>query len=305
MDFSYLDKPEYKDIIMFDENDMNPYSENKIFFIRKYNETYCGRALHRHNYIQINYIISGSGYHCINNNRFEVKKGDIFIIPPYVPHNILADENKYLEIFEFEFTTDFILSGKEYKEDIKSYLDFAYLEPFMVVEEEVKPYFNLSEKLRIEVEDILNEVLKEYEEKNTGYILIAKALLLKLLVITGRAFSGAIKNTETEKIINKYKTVVLDSVEYINENFDKNISLNEIASSINYSKSHFSYLFKAVMGHTFVEYLNNLRIEKAIELLRNTNKNITDISHQVGFNSIANFNKKFKDYTGQTPRKFR
>ena len=59
------------------------------------------------------------------------------------------------------------------------------------------------------------------------------------------------------------------------------------------------------MGHTFVEYLNNLRIEKAIELLRNTNKNITDISHQVGFNSIANFNKKFKDYTGQTPRKFR
>ena len=107
MDFSYLDKNEYKDIPLLDESCMNPDSENKIFFIRKYGEKECGKALHRHSYIQINYVNSGSGFHCINNNRFEIQKGDIFIIPPYVPHTIAVDGNQEIEIFEFEFTADF------------------------------------------------------------------------------------------------------------------------------------------------------------------------------------------------------
>ena len=304
VDFKYLDKEEYKDIVLLDENAMSG-NYNEGFFIRKYkSETLRGR-LHRHKYIQINYVSKGGGVHLINNQQIDIYKGDIFIIPPYIPHKILANANKNLEIIEFEFDTEFILPSYEQCENSSSYLDFAYLEPFMVVEEQVKPRFNLDEKLQAEVENILNEALFEYQQKNSGYNLVTKALLLKLLVITGRAYSAAIKGTETERILNKFKDVITKTKGYINLNYNREITLNEIAKESNYSKSHFSYLFKAVTGQTFVEYLNKVRIEKAIELLKNTDKSIIEISYAVGYNSVANFNKNFKSITGLTPKKFR
>lgn len=305
MDFSYLNKDVYKNIPLLDESYMNPNSENNRFFIRKYKAKESSKELHRHKYIQINYVYKGSGYHIINNQKFDILKGDIFIIPPFVPHTILPREDVSMEIFEFEFSADFILSGNDNDEDSSAYLDFAYLEPFMVVEECVKPRFNLSEELQREAESIFNEVLTEYTEKNPGYMLISKALLLKLLVLTGRAYSEEIKGTKTETILNKYKNTILDSLSYIDENFNKNISLRDVSDSVCYSPSHFSYLFKAVMGQTFTEYLSNKRIEKALTLLRDTNMSITEISYEVGFNSISNFNKTFKYFTGQTPRNYR
>ena len=89
-----------------------------------------------------------------------------------------------------------------------SYVDFAYLEPFIVAEERIKLRFNLDISLQQEVERILWEVLDEYTAQKPGYMLIAKALLLKLLVITGRAFSSDIKGTETESILKKYRSAV-------------------------------------------------------------------------------------------------
>lgn len=304
MDFSYLNKHAYNNIPLLDETNMGPDKGKYGFYIRKYKPSEEIKSLHTHKYIQINYVKKGSGYHLINNKKIDIYYGDIFIIPPYVPHSIMSNDNDSLEIFEFEFDTNFIQFNTNNK-DNESYMDFAYLEPFMLVEEEVKPRFNLKASLQAEVENILNEVLMEYEEKISGFTLVSKALLLKLLVLTGRAYSGAIKGTETEKILNKYKKIISKSVEYIKQNYHKNINLNDVSAAVNYSRSHFSFLFKTVMGQTFVEYLNSTRIEKAIELIENTEMNIIDISYAVGFNTITNFNKNFKYYTGTTPKNFK
>ncbi len=304
MDFSYLNKQPYNSIPLLDETNMGPDEGKYGFYIRKYKPSEGIKSLHRHKYIQINYVNKGSGYHLINNNKIDICYGDVFIIPPYIPHLIMSNDNDSLEIFEFEFDTNFIQFNTK-NDDNESYMDFAYFEPFMVIEEEVKPRFNLKTSLRTEVENILNEVLMEYEEKNSGFTLVAKALLLKLLVLTGRAYSGAIKGTETEKILNKHKEIVSKFVEFINRNYRENINLNDVSAAVNYSRSHFSFLFKSVMGQTFVEYLNRIRVEKAMELLENTDMSIIDISYEVGFNTITNFNKNFKYYTGTTPKNFK
>lgn len=304
LDFSYLDKASYENIPLLDESNMGTDQGLYGFYIRKYKPSEEIKDLHRHQYIQINYVHKGSGYHIINNNKIDICKGDIFIIPPYIPHSIISNESDALEIFEFEFSTNFI-SFNTGRESQESYMDFAYLEPFMVLEEDVKPRFNLDKSMQAEIECILNEVRTEYNEKNAGFTLIAKALLLKLLVIVGRAYSGAIKGTETEKVLNTYKKIVSLSVEYINQNYDKNINLNDVAAAVNYSRSHFSFLFKTVMGQTFIEYLNRIRIEKATELLQSSDLSITDISYTVGFNTITNFNKNFKHYIGITPKAYK
>ena len=297
MDFSYLDKAEYKNIYMYDDACMAGSPDG--FFIRRYVGT-DNSILHRHKYIQINYVIKGAGIHTINNKEFEISKGDIFIIPPYIPHNIFVKNDLSLEVVEFEFATDFILMG-----DSETYRDFAYLEPFIVTEEQVKPFFRLEDDLQIEVEKILAEVLSEYESKKPGFGLMAKALLFKLLVLVGRAYTGAIKGTETEKILNRFKKIINQSKEYIDKNYNQSITLNEVAASVGYAKSHFSYLFKAVTGYTFIEYLNKVRIENAMKLLESSDTNIVDIAIESGFNSVANFNKTFKQITGKTPKQYR
>lgn len=305
MDFSYLDKESYKSIPLLVKSDMSESSGKEGFFIRKCEVSSESKGLHRHTYIQINYVYDGNGYHVVNDKKTEIRKGDIFIIPPFVPHVIISSPDSRLEIFEFEFCADFILPNFDSNEKTESYLDFAYLEPFMVAEEKMKLCFNLGGKIQSEVESILWEVYREYESKIPGYILIAKALLLKLLVITGRAFSNEIKGTETEKVLNKHKATVLSSLKYIEENYKNALTLDKIATSVGYSKSHFCYLFKAVIGRTYIEYLNEVRVSEAKRLLIETSRSIMDISLEVGFNSITNFNKTFKQITGVSPGKFR
>lgn len=303
MDFSYLDKKEYANIELLDESRMNPDSENRSFFIRRYTVHDDTKPLHRHKYIQINYVSGGRGCHTVGGKTIGIEKGDIFIVPPYVPHSIGSDGKKPAEIIEFEFSADFILPFSD--NEASSYLDFAYLEPFMVAEEQMKPRFNLDGESRRKVEDILDEALEEYNEQKDGYMLVVRALILKLLVVTGRAFSGEIKGTDTEKVLNKYKKVVEQSKQYIQENYTENLTLDTISAAVNYSRSHFSYLFKAVTGKTYVEYLNEVRIFKAASLLRETDMNVVEISFEVGYNSIANFNKNFKLIMGKTPRQWR
>ena len=93
MDFSYFDKPEYSNIVIFDTMEKGA-NLDRPFYIRKYYITDDKTMLHRHMYIQINYVTNGSGYHYINDKKIKISKGDIFIIPPYVPHKIIADDNE-------------------------------------------------------------------------------------------------------------------------------------------------------------------------------------------------------------------
>ena len=152
---------------------------------------------------------------------------------------------------------------------------------------------------------MLGEALEEYREKRPSYILYIKAVLLKLLVIIGRVYAKEMKESEIGNVYSKYKNAISEAMKYINENYNNEITVKEVSKAINYSQSHFSYLFKCITASTFTEYLHNIRITKAIELLKNTNMRITDISYEVGFNNIQHFNRIFKQFTGVSPRGYR
>ena len=72
-----------------------------------------------------------------------------------------------------------------------------------------------------------------------------------------------------------------------------------------FSQSYFSYLFKSITSKTFIEYLNQLRILKAMELLKTTDKRVLDICYEVGYNNVNNFNRLFRQQTGTSPLVYR
>ncbi|MDH2431322.1 AraC family transcriptional regulator [Pokkaliibacter sp. MBI-7] len=94
-------------------------------------------------------------------------------------------------------------------------------------------------------------------------------------------------------------------VEYINQHCDRSISLLEVAELVGMSESNFSRFFRKATGNRFIEFLNRVRISRACIMLSETNEQITQICYQAGFNNIANFNRRFQELKGVTPREYR
>jgi two-component system, response regulator YesN len=105
-----------------------------------------------------------------------------------------------------------------------------------------------------------------------------------------------------KKDVNSY---VLMAKEYVKENYQERITLEDISNRLFLHQAYFSAIFKKETGQNFIDYVNHVRVDKAVQLLRNTNYKIKVISDMVGFQSHSYFNKVFKNETGVTPVVFR
>ncbi|MDK2811668.1 MAG: two-component system, response regulator YesN, partial [Petroclostridium sp.] len=94
-------------------------------------------------------------------------------------------------------------------------------------------------------------------------------------------------------------------LEYVNENLSRDISINDIADWIGFSTAYVSKIFKENIGKNYIDYLNGSRIEKAKQLLKNTQLPVKEVGFRVGFNNIQTFMRTFKKYEGITPGQYR
>lgn len=99
--------------------------------------------------------------------------------------------------------------------------------------------------------------------------------------------------------------MIVAALAYIDEHFNENISLSDVAGKIYISKNYLCDLFKKEMDITFIDYVTNLRIEKAKELLRTSDMKMYEISEAVGYNDYAYFSQIFKRHTGTTLSNYR
>ncbi len=99
--------------------------------------------------------------------------------------------------------------------------------------------------------------------------------------------------------------LVNDIIEYINNNYNKKIEVNQLSKQFFTTPSHIARVFKAQMGMGCVAYIHQVRMQKAVDLLNNTAMSIKEISDACGYESINNFYKYFRQYTGKTPAEYR
>ena len=195
---------------------------------------------------------------------------------------------------------------------------------------------------RTGAKEILNSILGKILFKTIGDLGILKARLLELLSILSRsAVEGGVDiNIMLEKnlgyvnkvmqidnqedlcawistALNEFIELVYSSqdarkvtqirpaINYIDANYDKPITLAEIARASHLSVSRLAHLFKEQMDISIIDYLTSVRIERAKQLLLATEQNCTEICFQVGYNNQSYFNRTFKELVGMTPRQFR
>ena len=195
---------------------------------------------------------------------------------------------------------------------------------------------------RTGAKEILNSILGTILFHNPGDLGILKARLLELLSILNRAaveggvdigvmleknlayvnkvmqinnqedlcaWISAALNEFIELVYSsqdaKKVTQITPAINYIDANYDKAITLAEIAQVSHLSVSRLAHIFKEQMGITIIDYLTGVRIERAKQLLLVTEQNCTEICFQVGYNNQSYFTRTFKELVGMTPRQFR
>lgn len=104
-----------------------------------------------------------------------------------------------------------------------------------------------------------------------------------------------------KKSLEKLKIIL----SYIEKNYQRQITIEETAGLCFYSKSYFMRFFKEAVGITFVEYLNNYRLDIAAKKLKETEENILNIAIDCGFENLSYFNRRFKGRFGVTPGRYR
>ena len=306
MKISDLDREEYKNIVVYTMQGNN--NDNLPVYIRKVSNNQLS-PLHRHEMIQINYVIRGRLIHRINNSQYELVKGDIFIIPPYIPHQLLNIPGQDFEIMELEAAPEFISGSNGGMSDLESnsvFYDFSYIEPFLVSERNVRPRLNLSGQKQLTAEALLHEIYDEYTKKEDSYLLVIKADMLKLLVLVGRYFREDVsQQSEVMELYDHHRDAMKKAVAYIDGHFSESLSIESISRVAMLSQSYFSYLFKVITNKTFVEYLNSKRILHAMEMLKNTDELVVDVCFESGFKNVNHFNRTFKNVVGLSPTQYR
>ncbi len=94
-------------------------------------------------------------------------------------------------------------------------------------------------------------------------------------------------------------------VNRITENVAHAFSASELAAELGMSESRFSRFFRKATGNTFTDFVNRVRVNRACQLLMDTDRLVTHICYEVGFNNVANFNRRFLEIKGMTPSEFR
>ncbi|EOU2004623.1 AraC family transcriptional regulator, partial [Clostridium perfringens] len=102
-----------------------------------------------------------------------------------------------------------------------------------------------------------------------------------------------------------YSPYVGRAIDFIEKNYAEEITIDSLCTEFKINKSYFCNIFKSETGQTFINFLNNYRIEKSKDLLKNLDLSLLDISHKVGFSNQSYYCTVFKKFTGLTPLKYR
>ena len=227
------------------------------------------------------YCTDGNGWISIDGRRYNVDAGQYCIIPARTPHTYAAGSKDPWTIYWIHF------SGDRTKR-------FIYEQHRPVTLEHCS---ESTKKSRIRLfDEIYYNLSSDYTEKNLEY---AGTVLLHFL-------SSFIFEQQFARSGNPlYDDVTSIAIHYMKNQLKRKVTLEEIAKHCEISVSHLCLVFKKNTSHAPIEYINNLKIQRACELLDLTNMKITEIAGELGFNDPFYFTRVFRKSMGQSPRDYR
>jgi AraC-like DNA-binding protein/mannose-6-phosphate isomerase-like protein (cupin superfamily) len=267
-----------------------PIAEGNSFVAETHRTPNFEVPWHQHIEYELILFKEGSGLSFIGNYIGAFQVGDIFLIGSNVPHTFQKEGDKVTSAVVVQFTEYFW--GK----------DFLNLPETRAIRE----LFQLSMK-GLQIYGTSKIVLKSLIEdlEFAGGISRLNILLQCLELISNETDKINLSTNEMHLLNDKYQNRMDKIFKHTIANFQKNITLQQIADIANMSVTAFCFYFKKSTKKSYIEFLNEIRVGHACKLLQNTNKSIMEICYSSGFNTPANFNKQFLKYKQKTPSTYR
>lgn len=262
-------------------------------------DRYTPVFLHRQDFFEVVYVLSGSCDQMIDGEAVPLKKGDMCFIPPFVPHT--------LEVFD-----DSVIVNLQIRRDTFDDLFFNLLRYDNILSDFfMSSLYSQHPANRIvfstgDDEEIPIWILEMYEEmlfpdEYSGKLLIGEISALFIKTLRGYGKTASLKK-DTAHLRSSRNALRL--ITYINDHY-RDITLEKLAEQFNYSVPYCSKLIRDETGMGFVFFVRRVRMNRAASLLQNTGSSVANIGEMVGYENTESFIRAFQKVYHQSPRAYR
>lgn len=274
-----------------------PQDFDKSFIVFKEIGKYFPVPWHYHPEYELVLVLKSTGRRMVGDHIGYFQESDLVCMGPYLPH-VWVNDSRYIngqadhlaEAIVIHFKDNFL--GKEF-------LNIPEMDAFKNFLKMSTRGMALHGKTREQINSLMIGMvgmngIQRLSSLLSIFDVLSNTKEFELLASVGYTYNTETTNDRLGKI-----------TEYVMKNFDKDISLPEIADKANMAVTTFCNFFKDQFRTTFVEYLNNVRIGHACKLLAERDETVVQIAYECGFNNLANFNRQFKKYKNMTPTEYR
>ena len=249
------------------ENSLTNYNFNAV----TYTDTVWD--FHFHKNMELIWVLEGAVQCTVNAHRYRLKKGDAGLCLPYDVHKYEPEKDTvyWVLVFSEDFVHAFAMQTAEKTGD------------------------GFSFRMPPPVESYLRAQLVENPQPTVF-------TLKSCLYAVCEAYLDTVRLVEKNKSKEETVSVIVD---YIQKHHTQRLSLQDIANVLGYDYNYMSRCFKNIFKITFTDFINTYRLETAIRLLQETEKSITEIAFESGFQSVRSFHSFFKKAMDTSPAQFR
>lgn len=238
--------------------------------------------IHFHQSVELIYCVNGSLTVEVDQKSYLLQAGDLLAINPNTPHETKSTIRN--EVFVLQIKSGFYDVGRE------------YLDLNTVAKSNNQEFVK-----KIQTEIISIYFINKNQNPHYHFLIQSKLALIKYYLSV--YFLKPLTRTASwhqPELVQKYAQII----DYIKIHLADELNLTQIAEEVGYSVPYLSKLFKNFTGITIMTYINQLRLEQALHLMQTTNKNLLDISFEVGFPNVKSFRKSFKNELEMTPKEY-
>ena len=251
---------------------------------------------HWHNEIEIEVFTKGNSVTTIDNTEVIANEKDILIIPSQSIHSGYS-ESSSITVHTIVFHAE-VLCPLNRDNNIQKYFD-----PFINRTADIPYVIRTTDKGYENLYFCLKEIVQLAKEKPACHeLLILNHLTAFFIHLYTNGYVSIKPNNETA---DKNYLAVKNSIAYIEENYSKPLTVDNLASQAGFSKSRFMTIFKEYTNTTCKKFINTYRLESSLKLLRDTDNTVLNIAIASGYNNISLYNREFKKAYGVTPLEYR
>lgn len=265
-------------------------------------------AEHGHEFVELVFIVRGSGIHIFQGTDYNIRAGDVFIINPGETHSYYVEPGTHMEIINCLFMPSFIPDALLHELEITGSMDYFYVHPFLKHDVRFNHHLNLNGQDAALILMLLESMIREIGLRGLGHVTVIKLQMIELLVLLSRHYS-----LMQQHLSNPYSSPrqldreigAMRIYGYLERNFDKKINLQTLSKLFNVSTRQLNRMMREEYKKSVFDVLHEIRIENAKRILLESDEKVISVATMVGYEDPSFFSRLFLRYAGCSPRQYR